>query len=198
MQLMEGDAFLDPGASASDVVQGFISVSATTLLCQRPPGTTAVGAGLETDNSALRDYVEEADPPGALEISSTSCKVPSAGGAGINTSTATLPGEMLVRNYSAVNSRKLVAGPRYLVVVVVPRCPEGERWCASLSACSTSGGVCLAAPGSAGAGISGAGAKSVAAMPPDTTPPRIRLLGNGSQGILPTGEAVMQDMVSSL
>ncbi|KXZ41637.1 hypothetical protein GPECTOR_350g101 [Gonium pectorale] len=63
----------------------------------------------------------------------------------LNASAINASSQVYLLTYTAVNSRRLTATPRYRAVVVQARCnaAAGEFWCASLSACSV-GRMCSA------------------------------------------------------
>jgi hypothetical protein len=86
------------------------------------------------------------------------------------------------------------------------RCPAPERWCPELSQCSVRG-LCNALLASLessaikSAAITSAGGAAEAAasfyVPPlDKTPPKLRLLGNGTAALTPSGAALMLDNVT--
>lgn len=169
VEVLEASSYSDAGATVTDNIDGnALAARSTVLLCSRPPGVARL----------------------ALSSTSTfSCSSRSL--VAVNTSAPNDPSQMYLLNYTARDTAGNAALPVYRAVVVTARCAGGERWCASLQACST-GGLCLARTTST---APAAAPPPVYKPPADTTPPVLTLRGSGLLAITARGISVMIDEV---
>eukprot|EP00775_Hariotina_reticulata_P011535 gene11535-11678_t len=170
MSIIQFDSFTDPGATVYDNIDGnSVPLVRHVQLCNWPSGIQTAPAN---DSRPLTCFSELAM---------------------IDTTKPSEKSAAFVITYSAQDQANNTAIPLRRYVVVQERCPEPERWCWDVSACSVMR-VCLRPVGTWSPGN-----QSVTAVyvpPVDKTAPKLMLLGTGLAAMTSTGAVVMMDNVT--
>ncbi|PNH08675.1 hypothetical protein TSOC_004770, partial [Tetrabaena socialis] len=194
------EAFSEGPVTVYDTVDAYnVALQRTYRLCKLPRGGRAalvVGPG-----------------PGDVDMSGLQCPAASSSRAdSVDRRRPNKNGEAFLIEYRAYNSRNISATLKHRVIFITDACIDsGESYCFTLGRCSVGNqcvNVTLASVGSSsgssnGAGSSGDGGSSGGgssnrvslAVPTDTTPPKLALLGTGRAAISPSGEPLMIDEV---
>ncbi|PNH08676.1 hypothetical protein TSOC_004773, partial [Tetrabaena socialis] len=182
------DAFSEAPLTVYDTVDAYnVALQRTYRLCKLPRGgRTALAIG-----------------PGAGDVDVTGFQCFGASSSRADSVDRRRPnknGEAFLIEYRAYNSRNISATPKRRVVFITDACADsGESYCFTLGRCSV-GNQCLnvtrssigSSSGSSGGSSSN---RAVLAVPTDTTPPKLALLGAGRAAISPSGEPLMIDEV---
>ncbi|EFJ47853.1 hypothetical protein VOLCADRAFT_91477 [Volvox carteri f. nagariensis] len=203
----ESSPFVEPPVTTSDPIDSVnVATKKSYSVCRLPPG------GL--------DSLVMGTEPGDLDVVASGLVCSAA--PSLDSSRPNQPGEAFLVEYRAINSRKIAAKPKRLVVVITDPCKSsGEFWCFTLNRCSVAGQCVpidiniLTNRGAAGSKtgqvdplsiLSGSDSASTSnstrgsslSVPKDTTPPRIQLNGTGRTALNLQGQALMFDEVPYL
>jgi hypothetical protein len=198
MEVPEMARWVDPGATASDNVDGnAVLPRLRTQLCNRPSWLPAWSPGV------LRSAA--VDPSNTQPLTCGAAAVARVDTTWPTVSSSAGGGRLFVVTYTAKDAAGNEAAPVRRLVAVVPRCLAPERWCQqevpALAACSVSG-LCAVGLSNIGEGVNSVvsvkGTSAVltgvkeevgaVVMALDRTPPQLRLLGSGMPAITSTGE----------
>jgi hypothetical protein len=199
MEVPEMGRWVDPGAAASDNVDGnAVRLRRRTQLCDRPPWLPDWSPGDVVPSAAGDPSNLQPMACGTAAFARVDTTWPTVG----NSSAGR--GRVFAITYTAKDAAGNEAAPVRRLVAVVPRCQAPERWCQqevpTLAACSVQG-MCATGLSDIGQGVNSIvymqGATAVltgvkdkagtAAVGLDRTPPQLRLLGSGTPAVTPTG-----------
>jgi hypothetical protein len=190
-EVLEKSRYADPGVSGYDRMDGNkVIVQVTVQLCNRPEHLGPAGSSGSAENPSIS----------SSEDTNVTCvaTVPY-----VDTAKATVDysepegGFVYLVTYTGRDLAGNLAPSLRRYVTVLPRCLPPTTWCSLLSTCTLKGFCSSALAGLADSTWSSGdedrnGPNSMLGgaafiLPPDRTPPKLRLLGSGLPGITPTG-----------